>query len=151
MKWGYPPFSSLSDVEFYRIDFRIYFGIVLSNDMQFLAFFQYGDFSVFEIDDAIGVFDDGRGVRCKEKFVFADAYRQWAALSCRNDCVGVSPVEYGNGIRSYDFVQSQLYSGEQVEIVRDLHILDKLYEDFGVGATFRKRTPSLCNFSLMVA
>ena len=80
---GVSAFFELSDVEFYRIDFRIYFGIVLSNDMQFLTFFQYGDFSVFEIDDAIGVFDDGRGVRCKEKFVFADAYRQRAALSCR--------------------------------------------------------------------
>ena len=128
------PLFELADIEFYRVDFGIYLGIVLCDDTQFLASFQHGDFSIFEIHHAVGVFHDGRRVRRQEKFIFAYAYGQRAALAGSNDGVGVPTVENGDGVGADDFVQRQLHGGQQVEVVRDLYVFDELHEDFGVGA-----------------
>ena len=129
-------FFELPDVELYGIYLGVDLGIVLGNDLQFLAFFQDGDFSIFEVDYAVGVFDDGGGVGGQEKLVLANTDGQWAALSGSNDGVGIPAVENGYGVGADYLVQGQLHGGKQVEVVRHLDILDELYKHLGVGAAF---------------
>lgn len=100
-----------------------------------------GDFFVLEVDDLVGVLDDGGGVGAEEELVdgaflavvLAHADDEGAAFACADELVGLAFVEDGDGVGADDVLEGELDGGVEVAAVGVHHVFDELDEDFGVG------------------
>ena len=97
-----------------------------------------GNLLVVEVDDLVGVLDDGGGVGAEVELgaavvALAHADDEGAALAGADQTVGVALLDDGDGIGADDVLEGQLGGGEEVAVVRVLHVFHQLDEDLGVG------------------
>ena len=130
---GVASFFELAEVHGEPADNGSNGGVVEVDDAQGFAPAEDGDFTVVEVDDTVGVFDDGGGVGGEEEFVFADADNEGAAFACGDDAVGVVFGEDGNGVGADDLLEGELYGGAEVDAVGVTDVFDEVDDDFGVG------------------
>ena len=109
-------------------------GLVVHVDhLQLLAQAHHGDVAVVEVNHAVGIFGNGACVRPQVVFsLFSQSHYQGRTLAGTHDGVRVVAVEDGDGIGSDDLVQCHLNCLEQVDVVAEHDVLDKLNQYLGV-------------------
>ena len=96
---------------------------------------------VVEVDDLVGVFDDGCGIgadvelRTASGLVFAHADDERAAFAGADYLVGMALLKYGDCVSTNYVFQCQLDGSVEVALVGVHHVFDQLYQHFGVGFT----------------
>ena len=97
----------------------------------------HGDVLVVQINDLIGVFDDGACIRTKKELFLADAHHQRTTLSGGYNLVGVVLVENGNGVSTNDGAQGDTHGCEQIHVFLRAYIFYQLHQHFGVGVALK--------------
>ena len=98
-----------------------------------------GNLFVVEVDDLLGIFNNGGCVGANVEFgaargfVFANADDKGTALAGADYLVGVAFFEDGNGIGTDDVFQGQLDGGVEVALMGVHHVFNQLDENLGVG------------------
>ena len=140
---------NLTQVDINGLDLRGKLGVVDVDHLQFLTALDHSDVPVLEIYHTVGIFDNRTGVGTDEELIFADTYHQRTLLSGRDDGIGITLVENGNGIGTDHLMQHQLDSGEQIEVLLYLHVFHELHQHLRIGITPERHT-LLLQFPLQV-
>ena len=100
-----------------------------------------GNLLILQVDDLVGILDDGGGIAAQEELrlavllVVVDTHAddEGAAFAGANQLVGVATVEDGNGIGTDDALQGQLHRCVEVAFVGILSVFHQLHQHLGVG------------------
>ena len=134
---GETAFLNLSQIEVNLCHFMFHLLIVEIDHFHIFPTANHGDVLVVQINDLIGVFDDGACVRTKKELFLADAHHQRTTLSGGYNLVGGVLVENGDGVSTNDGAQSDTHGCEQIHVFLRAYIFYQLHQHFGVGVALK--------------
>ena len=97
-----------------------------------LAIADAGHFPIVEVDHAFGMFDDGGGIRCQEKFIVANTDHQRGSFARGYQGVFVFLGENHDGVRTVDFVEGQTNGLFEADLLFGINVFDQMRQNLGV-------------------
>ena len=124
---------NLTQIDVNGLDLRGKLGVVDIDNLELLTALDHGNVPVLEIYHTVGIFNNRTGVGTDEELIVTDTYHQRTLLSGRDDGIGITFVENGNGIGTDHLMQHQLDGCEQIEVLLHLYVFHELHQHLCIG------------------